>query len=234
MKILGIDTATEACSVALWDDGMRARRFVRAGRGHSELLRPMVAEVLREAGLRVAEIDGFVGGIGPGSFAGLRIGVAFVQGLAAAHERPVVGISSLELLALQGFALGADEVLAAIDARMSEVYVAQYRRNAEGFPEVLVAPSVCAPTAVTAVSAMQIGIGSGWSVYGDALGAALGKAVPARCVPEALPDIADGMAWAAARFTRGDARAAADLQPLYLRNKVALTSAEQAAARKGG
>jgi tRNA threonylcarbamoyladenosine biosynthesis protein TsaB len=233
MKILGIDTATEACSVALWYDGLLARRFVRAGRSHSELLRPMVAEVLGEAGLRAAEIDGYVGGVGPGSFAGLRIGVAFVQGLAAAHERQVLGISSLELLALQGFAQSYDNVFAAIDARMSEVYVAQYRRNAEGFPEVLVAPGVCAPSAVTAASAAQIGIGSGWAVYGDAMRTALDVAAPAASVGDALPDIADGMAWAAARIASGGGRAAADLQPLYLRNKVALTVEEQAAARKG-
>jgi tRNA threonylcarbamoyladenosine biosynthesis protein TsaB len=112
MKVLGIDTATEACSVALWQDGAISKRFAHAGRSHSELLRPMVAEVLAEAGLRVADIDAFAGGIGPGSFAGLRIGVAFVQGLAAAHDRPVVAVTSLELLALQGFTLGCGRVLA--------------------------------------------------------------------------------------------------------------------------
>ena len=233
MKILGIDTATEACSVALWNDGVLVRRFVRAGRSHSEQLRPMVAAVLAETGLRVADVDAFVGGIGPGSFAGLRIGVAFVQGLAAARERPVVAISSLELLALQGFANGYDEVLAAIDARMGEVYVAQYSRDGAGFPLAVLAPQVCSPAAVTIAEGKipALGIGSGWAVHGAAMESALGAAAPAVRLVEALPDIADGMAFAAAQLAAGGGRGAAQLQPLYLRNKVALTTAEQQRAR---
>ncbi len=235
MKILGIDTATEACSVALWNQGALIRRFARAGRSHSELLRPMVGEVLAEAGLRAADIDAFAGGVGPGSFAGLRIGVAFVQGLAVARDRPVVAISSLELLALQGFGLGFERVLTAIDARMNEVYTAQYRRDDKGFPEQVSAPRVCAPTAVAIASGEpppQLGIGSGCATYGDALQATLGADGPEQWRRDTLPDIADGMAWAAALLAQGAGRRGADLQPLYLRNKVALTLGEQEQARR--
>lgn len=231
MKILGLDTATEACSVALWCDGTLIRRFTRAGRSHSECLRPMVADVLGEAGLRVGDCEGFACGIGPGSFAGLRIGVAFVQGLAVVRDRPVVPVSSLQLLALQGFALGSADVLTAIDARMGEVYVAQYQRDRDGAPIEVAAPQVCAPAAVVAVGVPALGVGSGWGAYGEALKEALGISVPAELRSETLPDIADGMAFAAAQLAAGAGRNAAELQPLYLRNKVALTTREQERAR---
>src|SRR3546814_5034000 len=99
MNILALDTATEACSAALQLGDQVIARFEVAGRGHTQKLVPMVRGLLAEAGIAFAQLDAYVCGVGPGSFAGVRIGVSFVKGLALAHERPVVAVSSLAMLA---------------------------------------------------------------------------------------------------------------------------------------
>ena len=99
MKIFALDTATEACSVALWLDGETVERFEIAGRDHTQRLPAMAKALMADAGLAWSQLDGLVCGIGPGSFAGVRIGVAYTQGLALAHGQPVVGVSSLAMLA---------------------------------------------------------------------------------------------------------------------------------------
>ena len=93
--LLGLDTATEACSVAVWQDGELTSRFENVGRHHSEKLLPMVQSVLDEAGCRLADIDAFACGVGPGSFVGVRVGVGVVKGMALALARPCVAVSSL-------------------------------------------------------------------------------------------------------------------------------------------
>jgi tRNA threonylcarbamoyladenosine biosynthesis protein TsaB len=231
MKLLGIDTSSEACSVALWHDGAIASRFEIAGRRHSERLRPMVDELLAQAGLRPAQLDGFASGIGPGSFAGVRIGVSFVQGMAAALERPVVPLVSLELLALRAFRDGAAVALPAIDARMDEVYFAAYRQ-AGGEPQAIVGPQVCRPQAVAPLASTPgWGLGSGWKAYREALTAVLGAA-PLQLLPDALPDVGEGLRLALGRLERGEGRSAVEVQPLYLRDRVALTLDEQKALRR--
>jgi tRNA threonylcarbamoyladenosine biosynthesis protein TsaB len=116
---------------------------------------------------------------------------------------------------------------------MNEVYVAQYRRDASGFPEGVTAPQVCAPASMTMVGeACDLGIGTGWGVHGEALARALGQSAPAQRRGEALPDMADGIAYAAAQLASSGGRSALQLQPLYLRNKVALTLGEQAQAKQ--
>jgi tRNA threonylcarbamoyladenosine biosynthesis protein TsaB len=193
-----------------------------------------VAELLAEAGLAAAQLDGLVCGIGPGSFAGVRIGVGFVQGMATALDRPVLGISALELLALPAIAEGFDSVLAVIDARMSEVYCAGYAAVGPRRPGLRLGPRVGPPARLAGLDhpSWSIGVGSGWRVHGESLRTALGAAAPAIERPDALPDIADGMATAALRLGQGAGGAAETLQPLYLRNKVALTLDEQQAARR--
>jgi tRNA threonylcarbamoyladenosine biosynthesis protein TsaB len=235
MKLLGVDTSTSACSVALWQDGAVLGRCETVGNGHTDALRPMVAAVLAEAGVAATALDGLACGIGPGGFAGVRIGVAFVQGLALALQRPVVPLNSLELLALQAFAGGAAQAVAALDARMNEIYLAAYARGADEVPETLLAPRVgsAADLPPLAPGATVWGIGSGWAVQGEALAAALGAA-PAHVDPQGLPDIAHGMKLAARRFAAGETLAAGQLRPLYLRDRVALTLTEQRAQRAAG
>ena len=229
--ILGLDTATEACSVALWRDGALVRRFENVGRHHSEKLLPMVHSVLGEASCSLAEIDAFACGVGPGSFVGVRVGVGVVKGMALALDRPCIAVSSLELLA-RGVELNVgDTVAVAIDARMSELYFAAYRRGIDDQLECIEAPRVCPPDALPLSVAQATAVGTGWAAYPQAL--ACGAVRRADLGADAdLPDIAVGMAVAADRVSSGvDLISAAELEPVYLRNQIALTLEEQRKAR---
>ena len=143
MKILALDASTEYCSVALALDGELEFREAHAGQRHSELLLPMVDELLRRRGLKVGDLDGIAFGEGPGTFTGLRIACGVTQGLAFGAALPVVGISTLLALAE---ASGAANAVCCLDARMSEVYHAAYTRVAAGWQTVH-SPGLCAPDA---------------------------------------------------------------------------------------
>ena len=232
MNVLALDTATEACSAALAVDGRVLARFEVAGRSHTEKMVPMVQALMAEAGLAFAQLDGYVCGIGPGSFAGVRIGLGFMKGLALAADRPVVGISSLEAMALPALCTGAPRVLAAIDARMNEVYVGGYAADAEGLPVALFDERVGAPAAMPRLSEDEWhGVGTGWGRYEAELRAATGI-VPRALNGEALPRAEDALAIGLPRLQRGDGQSLDRLVPRYLRNNVALTLVEQQALRR--
>ncbi|MCK9193629.1 MAG: tRNA (adenosine(37)-N6)-threonylcarbamoyltransferase complex dimerization subunit type 1 TsaB [Nevskia sp.] len=240
MNLIAIDTATEACSVALWQNGAVLEHYEVAGRSHSARLPLMFAALLAEAGLHVSQLDGIVSGIGPGSFAGVRIGVSFAKGLALGSGLPVVGVSSLAMLAQAALVARAEAtVLAAIDARMDEVYFGVYR--AQAGVAMLLAPEKVCPAAATAEllqalelgagGGRQIGVGSGWRAHGDALLASASGNL-AEIDALALPHAAAALALAAPRFAAGQVQDAATLVPTYLRNRVALTKVEQEALRQ--
>lgn len=227
MKLLALDTATEACSAALSVDGAVRARFEIAGREHTQRLPAMVLGLMAEAGLSFSALDGLVCGIGPGSFAGVRIGVGYAKGIALARDLPVLGVSSLTMLA-QGAAHA--RVLAAIDARMNEVYWAPLARDADGRMQMLAPPCVCAPNAVPVAAGEWQAVGSGWGAYGELLQLASG-ALLLGTQADALPHAQQGLRWAQPVFT-ALAQSADDLVPLYLRDKVALTQDEQRALRR--
>lgn len=229
MKLLALDTATEACSAAVWVDGVVHGRCEVVGRDHTQRLIPLVTSVLAEAGLGYSSLDGLVCGVGPGSFAGVRIGVSFAKGVALAHELPVLGVSSLQLLAEAALsAPGCDPVLVSIDARMGEVYFQAFGRDADGLLQPLGEASVCAPGAVMVPDGYTRwqAVGTGWGTYAAELVAAVPQ-VLSRVDGSALPRAADALAPAAGVFARRAAPAADVLQPVYLRNRVALTLLEQ-------
>lgn len=235
-NVLAIDTATEACSAALLCDGRVLARFSNAGRTHTEQLMPMVLGLLAEAGLKFTQLDAYVCGVGPGSFAGVRIGVGYVKGLALAVDRPVAGVSSLAMLALPALrAQPQARVIAAIDARMDEVYLAQYVAAAEGLPQLVGAEQVCAPQAAVfagdAEASAVIGVGTGWR-YREPLQIAL-RLAPAQVDAQALPAAESALQLALPLLRAGGGIGADALQPVYLRNKVALTLVEQQARRDG-
>lgn len=235
MKLLVLDTATEACSVALVVDGQRHHDALVAGRDHSRHLPRMVRSLMTAAGLRMTDLDGLVCGIGPGSFAGVRIGVAYAKGLAAGLSLPVVGIPSLAMLAQAAIrSHQASHVLAAIDARMDQVYFAVYE-NVDGYARRLDAERVCDPAQVAAdlplAARRTVAVGSGWQRYGGVLGEALSPARIELVDGNALPDARDALDLALQIDFTNPSLEAASLMPLYLRNRVALTRAEQAAAR---
>jgi tRNA threonylcarbamoyladenosine biosynthesis protein TsaB len=232
MKLLAFETATEACSVALFVDGAVTSRFEVAPRRHAALALPWADELLREAGLARAQLDAIAVGIGPGAFTGVRLAIALAQGIALGLDRPVLPMSTLAVLALSGRPDGTaagTEIIAAIDARMGEVYLGRFVTDGDGLvtatgEEVLVAPGAASCDAIPAAA---LGVGTGFAAADGTLAARLGLQ---DVYPDALPH-ADALARLAARdFAAGRAIAADALEPTYLRDRVALTLAEQGKA----
>ena len=228
-KLLAIETSTEACSVAVYVDGEVMARHELAPRRHTQLVLPWADGLLAQAGLRKSQLDALAVGRGPGAFTGVRLAIALVQGLALALDRPVLPVSTLAVLARQG---RGDRVLAAIDARMGEVYLGQFTRAGDGRvlaagPEIIIAPASAPLPALPALPAF--GVGTGFSAESGALVQRLGDTL-AGFDAAALPHAAD-LAWLAAEaFARGEAVPPDQLEPAYLRDKVALTLVEQGKA----
>jgi len=229
MKLLAFETATEACSVAVWVDGEVIERFEIAPRRHAELALPWADAVLAEAGIAKSAIDAIAVGRGPGAFTGVRLAIAVAQGVALALDRPIVPVSTLAALALQG---GAPRVLAAIDARMGEVYAAAFRCE-NGDAVLRDAERVVAPDRVVLPDEADdwVGVGTGFGAVDGALSTTLGARFT-RIDAAALPHAADVARLAAHAFSRGEGVAPERAEPAYLRDNVALTLAEQQAARR--
>lgn len=222
MRLLALETATQRLSVALWDAGdviERAAEPPNGGPGGSEWLLPAVHALLADAGVGLKTLDGIAFGAGPGGFTGLRLAAGCAQGLAFGLNLPVIGVNTLEALAL---ASGEDRVFACLDARMNEVYVAAYANG------VAVLPPVVAPPA-----RIPLPPGSGWVGCGDGF-AAYPALLPtfARVRAGLSPTAAAVAQLAAPRFAGGESLDAAAAAPLYVRDKVALTTAERLA--RGG
>jgi tRNA threonylcarbamoyladenosine biosynthesis protein TsaB len=222
MKLLAVETSTEYCSAALWRDGVIIERCELVGQKHSEVLMAMVDAVLKEAGLTIRQVESIAFGKGPGSFTGVRIACGVAQGLAFGADVHVVGVCTLEALAE---ASGKDKVIAALDARMGECYLAAYEKRDGGWTEV-VAPCLCrADTAPMVPGKDWCGVGSGFAIAGEILAPRYSlHDVDAQLMPRAAAVARLG----AAAFARGEAVDAALALPLYLRDKVALTTAERA------
>jgi len=231
MKVLALDTATEACSVALLTDADLVGVFREVGRGHAEQILDMVDAVLSEAGMVLGMLDGIAASVGPGAFTGVRIGVSVAQGLAFGASLPVVAVTTLEALGLQAMRGGAQQVMACIDARMGEVYWGCYATDPE---RGLTARGAAAVGAAESVNVPLVGpfqgIGRGFAAY-PVLQALAGLTLPAGAC-DALPDAKDMARLGAIRFAAGEGRDPADLIPVYLRDKVALTEFERAAAKQ--
>lgn len=224
MRLLAFDTASEWCSAALLIDGAVSFRAVHAGQTHSQLLTPMLGELLAEAGLNFRQLDGLVYGMGPGSFTGLRIACGVAQGLALGADLPVLGISTLEALAEEA-GEGADEVLACLDARMNEVYAGLYRREGQGW-RTTAGPVVCPPQAAPLPETPGcIGAGPGFKAY-PLLRERMDGHLK-HIVEDAIPHARALVKLAAPRFTAGEFGTPETAEPLYVRNKVALKVSER-------
>ena len=223
MKILSLDTSTEYCSVALWRDGDVDAREVLAGQRHSELLLPMVGELLKRHGLAVKDLDGIAFGEGPGYFTGLRIGCGVVQGLAFGAG---VGVAGVGTLAAMAQASGADRAVCCLDARMGEIYHAAYARAGLGW-EPVHGPSLCAPAEAPALPAgAWSGCGSGFAAHGVALQQRYAGRLSA-IMPEVYPHARHIVQLAVREFEAGRAVPAEQALPVYIRDKVALKSSER-------
>ncbi|MDD2699974.1 MAG: tRNA (adenosine(37)-N6)-threonylcarbamoyltransferase complex dimerization subunit type 1 TsaB [Sideroxydans sp.] len=224
MRILAIETSTEYCSVALWQDGVLSERSEKVGQKHSEVLMAMVDDVLKAAGTTIRQVEGIAFGKGPGSFTGVRIACGVAQGLAFGVDVNVVGVCTLHALAE---AAGRDKVIAALDARMGEIYLAAYQKEG-GVWRTVIEPCLCKPDAASALA------GAGW--FGCGSGFAVSEVLQQRYAAQldgmdaqAVPQAAAVARLAAVEFEQGNALDAALALPLYLRDKVALTTRERAA-----
>jgi tRNA threonylcarbamoyladenosine biosynthesis protein TsaB len=218
MHLLAIDTATERCSVALSCNGALFERSEETPRAHADLILPMVAEVLREAQMRLIDVAGIAYGRGPGAFTGVRIAIGVAQGLAFGANLPTVGISNLAAVAQQ-VAEPDDEVLVCMDARMGEVYVGRFRLEpGERFVHGIGTEAVVKPDGIQLEAATRLA-GTGLSAYPVILSARGGE-LPAHGA--ALPRARDILYLAQEEFAAGRAKSARDAQPVYLRDQVAI------------
>lgn len=221
-KILAIDTSTEMCSVALMMGNTVYTRDAIAPRDHTKKILPMVDEVLKEAGVTLQELDALAYGRGPGSFTGVRIGIGIAQGLALGAELPMIGISTLAAMAQQAYRqTGASQVAAAIDARMSEVYWAQYQRQSNGDWQVVGEECVVAPndlnSRVSGDALSWTQVGTGWDAYRDEL-----STLNLTCEPSEIlyPKAQDMVFLAKFALEQGQTVAVEDSSPVYLRDTV--------------
>lgn len=220
MRLIAIETASENCSAALFVDGSILSRCENAPRGHAQLILPMMEELLAEAGLSLSSLDALAFGRGPGSFTGVRIAAGVAQGAALAADLPVVPVSTLAALAQHAVdRTGRAQILAALDARMGEVYCAAFSA-VDGLVVTVGDERVCAPESVPALEGGNwVGAGSGFSAYGDALTACLGGTL-GEVHPGLLPEAAQVARLAARDFAAGLTVAPEDAQPVYLRDRV--------------
>jgi tRNA threonylcarbamoyladenosine biosynthesis protein TsaB len=218
LKILALETSTELCSAALWQDGKVDAREVVAGQRNSELLLPMVEALLTANHLAARDLDGIAFGSGPGAFTGVRIACGVAQGIAFGIDVPVAAIGTLMALAE---AAGAPRVVCCLDARMGEVYHAAYEKRGNEWQEVR-APGLYKPAAVPDLTAGKwTGGGSGFVAFRDELATRYAGSLE-RVIDGLAPHAREIAALAARQFVRGETVDAADALPLYVRNKVAL------------
>jgi len=222
--LLALDASSTACSCALMQDQLIVQRFEVAPREHTRLLLPMIDEVLAEAGVALGQLDAIAYGQGPGSFTGLRIAAGIAQGLAYGADLPLMGVSTLEALALAAHRKWhARHVIAALDARMDEIYVAAYHCS-QNVLTVALEESVIPPSKLQLPKSDRIiewlGIGSGWQLLSNIPVDV--QATVAQTLPGELPAAEDIVRLAAASWERG-ARGGAPhaVIPVYLRDEVA-------------
>jgi tRNA threonylcarbamoyladenosine biosynthesis protein TsaB len=231
--VLALDTATEACSVALLSgDGLSGDgasvigRYEELGKSHAQQVLDMIRGVLAEAQVSLSSLDAIAASIGPGAFTGVRISVAVAQGLAFGADLPVVPVTTLEALAFKALQNGARRMLACLDARMGEVYWGCFAADSARGLLALDSPAVGPPPSVRLpADGVYQGIGRGFAAY-PAL-ALLPRLELARDAGRALPNAREIARLGALRLRLGEGLDPADLRPLYLRDKVALTEAER-------
>jgi len=231
MRILALDSSTDWLSVALSNSDGWQERGERAATAASERALPLVRALLGAAGLRVGDLDGIAFGAGPGSFTGVRIACGIAQGLALGADLPVVAIPTLLALAQHAWRTGGTEaVFACLDARMREVYVAAYEYDGLRW-RVVLDPAVAIPgEAPLPPGDDWTGVGNGFAAY-PALRERFGGAL-AGCEEGMLPTAVAIGSLALPRFAAGEGVPAREAAPLYVRHRVALTTAERAAGMR--
>ena len=255
MKLLAVETATEACSAALYIDGIVTERFALTPKEHTRLILPMIDGLLADAGLLLQQLDALAFGCGPGSFTGVRIATGVIQGIALGADLPVVPVSTLAAIAqdffdnndninntdmafpplpagegrgegVQKTAYHSNVAYVAMDARMGEIVWGAYKRDEQGFAELIGKEAVTPATDVEFPDLPGIGVGSGWGVYREELMLRLTGLV-SDCQIDALPRAGAIARLGALGFKRGLAVPVEQAMPVYLRDKVAKKESER-------
>lgn len=224
ITLLALDTSTEACSVALWHKGEKTYLDELAQRTHTKRILPMIDELLANSGINLKQVDALAFGRGPGSFTGVRVGAGIAQGLALGADLPVIAVSSLTAMAQAAFELHqAENVAAAIDARMNEVYFSQLKREkvrselGEFYQwNSVIEEQVCQPEKVieqfSDLTAYRVG--TGWAAYPQFKDSGLeGSDV-------ILPSAQYMLELALTDYTQNKVISALEIEPVYLRNEV--------------
>ncbi len=228
MKLLALETSTEQLSLAVMAGETVFAYEQIVGNASSAHVLPQVQALLAQADLSLAALDGIAYGAGPGSFTGVRIATGVTQGLAFSQDLPVCGVPTLLALAEDS---GHDNVIVCLDARMGEVYHASYAKTAAGW-QVQHAPGVYKPDVVPLVEGDGwIGVGSGWQAHGEVLSQVYAGQVEAT-LPEKMPSAKAILRLATPVFLAGDGQPAAQALPLYVRNRVALTTKQREAGER--
>ena len=227
MKLLAVETSTEACSAALYLDGEIEERFEIAPREHTKRILPMIDELMAEAELKPQQLDAIAFSCGPGSFTGVRIATGITHGIALGADLPVVPVSTLAALAQHFFNHNSENrAFTAMDARMGEIFWGVYQKDAQGFARLIDKEAVTPATEVLFSQLSGVGIGSGWGVYTDELSTKLGDLVQ-RYESEPLPRASAIVQLGADAFAKGLAVDVEQAQPVYLRDKVAKKESER-------
>jgi len=228
MKLLALDTATEACSAALYIDGEIKAKFQLAPREHTQLILKMIEDLLAEADMTVASLDAIAFGRGPGSFSGVRIATGVTHGIAFAADLPVIPVSTLASIAQSTYNKHHTEnVLAGIDARMGEIYWGCYQLADSGLMTLMGDEQVSPPEQMQLPDDNQwCGSGSAWKGYPDQLNEHFGGVLKP-IFADYLPHSASIVQLAAYECAQGRMLEASQAQPVYLRNDVAKKSAQQ-------
>ena len=224
ITLLALDTSTEACSVALWHKGEKTHLDELAQRTHTKRILPMVDELLANSGINLKQVDALAFGRGPGSFTGVRVGAGIAQGLAFGADLPVIAVSNLTAMAQAAFELyQAENVAAAIDARMNEVYFSQVKREkvrselGEFFQwNPVIEEQVCQPEKVleqlSDLTAYRVG--TGWAAYPQFKDSGFGGS------DIILPSAQYMLELALTDYAQNKVISALEIEPVYLRNEV--------------
>ncbi len=227
MKLLAVETSTEACSVALHIDGLVEERFQIAPREHTRLILPMIDSLMADAQLKPQQLDALAFSRGPGSFTGVRISTGVIQGIALGADLPVVPVSTLAAMAQHYFKTGdADCAYTSMDARMGEIYWGVYTKNQQGTAELVGDEAVTLAENIIFPDRQGLGIGSGWGIYQQPLSACLGELLTGFEVDH-LPRASAIADLGVLGMENNQAVAVEMAMPVYLRDKVAKKESER-------
>ena len=227
MNLLSLDTSTEFLSLALQvgDEQGCDKTYAHhqhAGQAASQLVLPQIQALLDTANVKLSDLDGIAFGAGPGAFTGVRVACGVAQGLGFGANIPVVGVNTLMALAQ---ASGQARVIACLDARMGEIYHAAFVRENGKWIEKS-ATTVCKPEAAPVLEGEWVGVGSGWAAYGEVLSRIYAQNL-GQIFSNITPTAEAILQLAKPTFEAGLAKPASEAAPIYIRNRVALTTIER-------